>query len=169
MIPTMCAMHCGGNCLLKVHVKDGKVIRVETDDGEELQARACLRGRVYRKVEYAPDRIIYPLKRVGERGEGKFQRISWDEALEKVTGEIKRVRDTYGPMSILYLAQSGDLVCLNSRAISRVLNLAGGCTSRWGAASFHGGLFGSFFTYGTVYASNTREDLLNSRLIIMWG
>ena len=52
-----------------MHVKDGKVIRVETDDGKEPQARACLRGRVYRKVAYAPDRILYPLKRVGDRGE----------------------------------------------------------------------------------------------------
>ena len=169
IIPTLCAMHCGGNCLLKVHVKDGIITRIETDDGEEPQLRACLRGRVYRKVVYAPDRILYPLKRVGEKGEGKFERISWDEALDTVAAEIKRVRDTYGPMSIMLMTQGGDLTCLNSGTIARVLAMAGGFTGRWGAASFHGGMFASFFSYGTINASNSRDDLLSSRLVIMWG
>jgi anaerobic selenocysteine-containing dehydrogenase len=45
VIPTVCCSHCGGACVLKVHVKDGVVTRVETDDGDEPQYRACLRGR----------------------------------------------------------------------------------------------------------------------------
>ena len=76
IVPTLCNSHCGGACLLKVHVKDRVITRIETDDGEEPQLRGCLRGRAYRQVVYAPDRILYPLKRVGERGEGKFERIS---------------------------------------------------------------------------------------------
>ena len=169
VIPTMCCSHCGGTCLLKVHVKDGVITRIETDDGEEPQLRACLRGRAYRQVVYAPDRLLYPLKRVGDRGEGKFKRISWDEALDTVAAELKRVRDTYGPMSILYLPMPGDMVCLNAWTIRRVLAMAGGFTTRWGSASFHGGMFASSFTYGTIYDANTRDDLPNSRLIIMWG
>src|SRR3972149_11715524 len=98
IVPTMCVAHCGGSCLLKVHVEDGVITRIETDDGkEEPQLRACLRGRSYRQRVYAPDRLKYPMKRVGARGEGKFERISWDEALDTVASEIKRVRDTYGP------------------------------------------------------------------------
>ena len=101
VIMTTCASHCGGFCGLKVYVKDGTITRIETDDGEEPQARACLKGRSYRQRVYHPDRLLYPMKRVGERGEGKFERISWDEALDTVAGEIKRVRDTYGPQAIL--------------------------------------------------------------------
>ncbi len=169
VVPTMCAMHCGGACVLKVHVKDGVITRIETDDGEEPQLRACLRGRAYRQVVYAPDRILYPLKRVGERGEGKFERVSWDEALDTVAAELKRVRDTYGPTSILLLSMAGDVCCLNLRTSPRLLSMAGGFTTWWGTASFHGAVFAAFFTYGTIFESSSRDDLLNSRLIILWG
>src|SRR3990170_1559314 len=100
IIYTACNSHCGGACLLKVHVKDGVVTGIETDDGEEPQFRACLRCRSFRQRLYAPDRLKYPMKRAGSRGEGKFERISWDEAFSTVAKELIRVRDTYGPASI---------------------------------------------------------------------
>ena len=71
--------HCGGTCLLKVHVKNGLITRIETDDGEEPQYRACARGRAMRQRVYAPDRILYPLKRVGERGEN-YGRLYFDKS-----------------------------------------------------------------------------------------
>ncbi|MCX5867551.1 MAG: molybdopterin-dependent oxidoreductase, partial [Proteobacteria bacterium] len=114
IISTMCSSHCGGTCLLRVHVKDGMITRVETDNGEEPQLRACQRGRALRQRVYSPDRVLYPLKRVGERGAGIFERISWDEAFAKVASELKRVRDTSGPESILYLFTAGDLGVLHS-------------------------------------------------------
>ncbi|MFB3812627.1 MAG: molybdopterin-dependent oxidoreductase [Terriglobales bacterium] len=170
VIPTMCASHCGGNCLIKVHVRDGVITRVETDDGEEPQLRACARGRALRQRVYAPERILYPMKRVGDRGEGQFERISWDEALDTVAGELKRVRDTYGPLSILYLPTAGDLGALHTVVQThRLLALAGGYTTWWGATSFHGGMFAAHYSYGTIYCANSRDDLLNSRLIILWG
>ena len=107
VIPTMCASHCGGSCVLNVHVKDGVITRIETDNSEEPQLRACVRGRAYRQRIYAEDRILYPLKRVGQRGEGRFERISWDEALDAVASEYIRVRDTYGPLSVLLIPMEG--------------------------------------------------------------
>ena len=127
IITTTCASHCGGSCVLRLHVKNGAITRIETDDEEEPQLRACLRGRAYRQRVYDPDRILYPLKRIGERGEGKFQRISWDEALDNIASNIIRVRDIYGPESILFLAMGGDLHNLNnSTQIANVLSSAGG-------------------------------------------
>lgn len=170
VIPTTCASHCGGTCILRVHVKDGVITRIETDNGEEPQLRACLRGRAYRQRVYAKDRLLYPLKRVGERGEGKFERISWDEALDTVASELGRVKETYGPEALMLLVMAGDAASLHLPfGLFRLLGMAGGFTTGWGATSFHGGTFSSYFTYGTEYASNTRDDLLNSRLIIMWG
>jgi anaerobic dimethyl sulfoxide reductase subunit A len=170
IIPTMCATHCGGACLLRVHVKDGVITDVETDNGEEPQLRACMRGRALRQRVYSPDRILYPMKRVGERGEGRFERISWDEALDRVAFQLKRVRDEYGPKAILYLDMAGDLVSLNTPAtMNRLLSQAGGYSTWWGTTSFHGGMFASFFTYGSIYCSNTRDDLMNSRFIVLWG
>jgi len=170
VVTTTCASHCGGTCVLKVHVRDGVITRIETDDGPEPQLRGCLRGRAYRQRVYAPDRLLYPMKRVGERGEGKFERITWDEALDTVAGELMRVRDTYGPASILYLALAGDLGQLHTpRLTNRLLALAGGYTWTWGLTSFGAGMYVSRACYGTYFTSNTRDDLLNSRLIILWG
>ncbi|MFC2000757.1 molybdopterin-dependent oxidoreductase [Chloroflexota bacterium] len=170
IVPTMCGSHCGGACLLKVHTRDGIITRIETDDGEEPQLRACLRGRSYRQRIYAPDRVLYPMRRTGERGEGKFERISWDEALDEVAGQIRRVRDTYGPMSIILAQICGDYGILHPlEPLGRLFNMAGGYTMPWGWTSFQAGVYASLISYGTYFASNTRDDLVNSRLIIMWG
>src|SRR4030042_4981718 len=106
IVPTGGCYDCGGRCLHKVHVRDGRVIRVETDDGEEPQLRSCARGRAYRHQLYAPDRLLFPQKRVGPRGEGKFERISWDEALDRVARELLRIKKAYGSKSILALTLS---------------------------------------------------------------
>ena len=165
--------HCGGTCLLKVHVKDGVITRIETDDGEEPQYRGCARGRAFRQRVYSPDRLLYPMKRVGARGEGKFERISWDEALDTVAGELTRIRETYGPASVIFKFSGGDLSygSLQSKTPHlRMLNMTGGCSEVWGLHSFEGACFAEMAHFGTVRAaSNTRDDLLNSRLIILWG
>jgi anaerobic dimethyl sulfoxide reductase subunit A len=162
--------HCGGACLLKVHVKDGRVARIETDDREEPQCRACAKGRASRQRLYAPDRLLHPMKRVAQRGEGRFEPISWDDALDILTRELNRVRSTYGPQAILFKWSGGDTARLHSATCHyRLLNMMGGCSEIWGTFSFEGGLFAELATYGTVDTGNTRDDFLNSRLIIMWG
>ena len=170
VVLSVCNSHCGGQCLFKVYVKDGVITRIETDEGEDPQLRACVRGRAYRQRVYAPDRLKFPMRRTGVRGEGKFERISWDEALDTVAHELKQVRDTYGPGAIIFRGGGGDLGLLHSRmTIDRLLSMAGGYSQTWGTISFEGGIFAELATYGTSVARNTRDDLLNSRLIIMWG
>ena len=85
-----CNVNCGSRCPLRVHVKDNRVVRVDPDNTGDAsfgthEIRACLRGRGLRKWVYSEDRLLHPLKRVGQRGEGKFKRISWDEAYPRVT------------------------------------------------------------------------------------
>ena len=80
---------CHGGCGQKLHVKDGKLIRVEGDENHPWnQGRACPRVLALTQYMYHPDRIIHPLKRVGERGSGKFERISWDEAFDTIAKRI---------------------------------------------------------------------------------
>lgn len=169
-IATTCASHCGGTCVLNAYVKDGVIVRIDTDGGEEPQLRACLKGRSYRHRVYAKDRLKFPMKRVGERGEGKFERIGWDEALDTVARQLKRVRDQYGPAAILLSVGGGDLSQVqNTRQFHKLLCHAGGYTRLWGGPSFQAGIFASIATYGTWRAGNSRDDLVNSRLIILWG
>jgi len=170
VITTGCSSHCGGACLLKVHVKDGVITRIETDDGETPQLRACLRGRAYRQRVYAPSRLKHPLKRSGERGEGRFKEISWDEALDTIANEYKRIKKDYGPASVLYTASVGDMGVLHTpKAGHRLFCLAGGCTSTWGWASFEAKTYALLATYGTVESRYTHDNFLHSKLIILWG
>ena len=170
VIPTTCASHCGGTCVLKAHVKDGIITRFETDEGEEPQMRACWRGRTYRQRVYAPERLKFPMKRVGKRGEEKFERITWDEALDTVAKQLLRVRDIYGPASIVLIWAGADFGQVhNFRQVHKVLSRLGGYTKTWGAMSFQGGVSASQATFNAWRTSNSRDDLLNSRLIILWG
>ncbi|MFC1999361.1 molybdopterin-dependent oxidoreductase [Chloroflexota bacterium] len=161
---------CGGRCLLKLHVRDGRVVRVETDEGEVPQLRACARGRALRYKIYHPDRLRYPMKRVGERGQGAFERISWSEALDIVANELIRVKETYGASAILHIGMSGGSGVFHMRDIlTRLLYMFGGCTMFWGYASAEASMFASRVTYGTMTTGHSRDDHVNSRLIIMWG
>ena len=89
---------CHGGCGQKLYVKDGRLIKVEGDENNPWnQGRACPRVLALTQYAYHPDRIIYPLKRVGKRGEGKFERISWDEALDTVA--ISAARSVFSPIA----------------------------------------------------------------------
>ena len=88
------------------------MIRIETDNTQPdtlgpRQIRACQRGRSMRERIYSPDRLKYPMKRVGKRGEGKFERITWDEAVETIAREWTRIRDAYGNEAIYWQYCSG--------------------------------------------------------------
>jgi len=170
IVPTGCCHDCGGRCVLKAHIKNGKIIRFEADDGEEPQIRACPRGRAYRQRVYSPERLKYPLRRTGERGQGKFERISWDEALNIVASELSRIKENYGNSSILMISGAGNQSILHGTGpVSRMLLHFGGFTRGWASPSYEGALFASMSTYGTIRTGNTRDDLLNTRLIVMWA
>ena len=110
------------------------------------------------------------MRRIGERGEGKFERISWDKALNIVANKMKEIKENYGNSSILFVPGSGNQGLLHGvTPVGLMLNQFGGYTRMWGAASYEGALFASMATYGTLMTGNAREDLLNSKLIIMWG
>ncbi|MFA4835653.1 MAG: molybdopterin-dependent oxidoreductase [Dehalococcoidia bacterium] len=172
IVTTVCHDHCTSACVLKLHVKGGVITRVETDDGEYPQYRCCVRGRAFRQYVHHPDRLKYPLKRTGPRGEGKFERISWDEALETIASQLKRIKDSYGASSIILLPSGGDMGWLNNGGlIDRVLVRLGGYTGVLGTVSNEGTWFSCMATYGVpnVRASSSHDSLLDSRLIIMWG
>ncbi len=170
IINTGCCHDCGGRCVLRAHVKDGKIIRFETDNTEETTLRACMRGRAYRQRVYSENRLKNPLRRIGERGEGKFEEISWDEAFDEVASKLIEIKEKYGNSSILLMAGAGNQGMLHGVVpVGLMLNQFGGYTRFWGAPSYEGALFASMATYGTIKTGNAREDILNTKLIIMWG
>ena len=119
--------HCGFvACPLKCHVVDGTLRWIDNDtDGDDefggVSFRSCLKARSVRKWINSPDRLKYPMKRVGKRGSGEFERISWDEALDIIAEKYRYTLDTYGPEAF-FLCATGT----RNYPIQRLFNLTGG-------------------------------------------
>jgi anaerobic dimethyl sulfoxide reductase subunit A len=170
VVPSVCCHDCGGSCPLNIYVEEGKIVKIEARDVGFPAMRPCLRGLLYHYRVYAPDRLQHPLKRTGKRGEGKFAKISWDEALDEVAAQITRIKETYGPAAIFDLSGGGGDSRLHQGSIlGQFLNRIGGCTKKWGGASNQGGVFGTLATYGKIQTGNARADLVNAKMIILWG
>jgi anaerobic dimethyl sulfoxide reductase subunit A len=168
------AHNCGGRCLLIAQVDNGRITRLDTDDRPDSlaapQLRACARGRAYLRRQYHPDRLLHPLKRVGKRGEGRFERISWEEALARVAGEMQRVKAQHGNEALFVPYGTGSYNQLNgSQTARRLMNLFGGCLGIYNSYSWGATNIATPTVYGTLVTGNQRQDWLNSRYILMWG
>ncbi len=170
VIRTVCPHQNGILCGLLAHVKDGMITKIEpADDYPDPGYRnACTRAYAMPKVVHHPDRLKYPMKRVGERGEGKWQRISWDEALDTIASKFNDIGERYGPASVAYI--SGGL-CFPSGGLfasQRFASATGGTfvgllgISTSAAATANASLYGAMYT---DYA-NDHDD---PDMIVLWG
>jgi anaerobic dimethyl sulfoxide reductase subunit A len=159
---------------LIAHIRDGRIVRLETDDRPDSvaapQLRACVRGRSYLRRQYHPDRLTRPLKRVGRRGRGEFTPIAWDEALDIVAFQMKRIKREYGPSALFVPYGTGSYNQLNgSHVARRLMNLYGGCLGIYNSYSWAATNLATPTVYGTLVTGNQRQDWLNARYILMWG
>ncbi|EJK9926264.1 dimethylsulfoxide reductase subunit A [Cronobacter sakazakii] len=177
-----CTVNCGSRCPLRMHVVNGEIRYVETDntgsdDYDGLhQVRACLRGRSMRRRVYNPDRLKYPMKRVGKRGEGKFVRISWDEALDTIAQGMKRIISDYGNEAIYLNYGTGTLGGTMTRSwppgktlLARLMNCCGGYLNHYGDYSSAQIAAGLSYTYGGWADGNSPSDIENSKLVVLFG
>lgn len=173
VVPVLCNHNCGGRCRLKAHMRDGKVVHISTDDLPDSernpQLRACLKGRSAHNRIYHPDRLKYPLKRVGKREEGRFERITWDEAIDLMAEHLKTSIDTYGPQSVYIQYATGDRGAISGRfCVKRLMNLLGGHLEYYNSYS------SACLTYTAPFVTgkndtNGDETMLHSKLIILSG
>jgi anaerobic dimethyl sulfoxide reductase subunit A len=187
-VVTSCAHNCGSRHMLVAHKKGDVIVRLSTDDGryqeggafgkdtvEEPQLRACLRGRSYRARLYSPERLLYPMKRVGARGEGRFKRLSWDDALGEIAAKMVELKEKYGPTALLDQSYAGASYGVLHKSdqieglLGRFLGMFGCRTSSWSVPSYQGTTFSSRMTFGTIEDGNEDDAFAYSKLIIMWG
>ena len=181
LVWSSCTVNCGSRCPLRMHVVDGEIKWVETDNtGDDVygnhQVRACLRGRSMRRRVYNPDRLKYPMKRIGKRGEGKFKRISWEQAFDEIADNLKRLIKEYGNESIYINYGTGTLGGTVTKSwppgkslIARLMNLNGGYLNHWGTYSTTQIKEGMTHTYGDRGTNNSFSDLQNAKLIVLFG
>ncbi len=177
-----CTVNCGSRCPLRMHVVDGEIKYVETDNtGDDNydglhQVRACLRGRSMRRRVYNPDRLKYPMKRVGKRGEGKFERISWEEAYSTIAENMTRLIKEHGNESIYLNYGTGTLGGTMTRSwppgetlVARLMNCCGGYLNHYGDYSTAQIAVGLNYTYGGWADGNSPSDIENSDLVVLFG
>ena len=188
---TGCRINCGASqCILKVRVNDGVVTAIEPDDhynpgvGREdavltdedliknrLQLRGCPMAWTWHKLAYSPERILYPMKKVegSKRGEGRLERISWDEALDLVANKMKETVEKYGPYSII------TPYAPNAR-MERLYGLWGAGVEGWGWCSMDPERLAIHLMSGVPgwsYAAGASNDmgsiLMNTKMVVLWG
>ena len=122
MIKSHCRM-CHGGCGVYVYVKDGKVAKIQGDPECPINhGTLCSKGLASAELAYHPDRLTYPIRKVGSKKSGKWERITWDEALDTIAEHILDYKDKFGPESIVFGYGTGRE---NEAVIYRIANLLG--------------------------------------------
>lgn len=165
VVPTFCAM-CGPapiSCGVYAFIKDGHFTKVAgMQESPNNQGGICAKGHAAPQWVYSPDRLKYPLKRVGEKGEGKFERITWDEAIEIIADNLKRQKEKYGPESLAILAPA---MRTYNAYLKRFLTVHG--SPNYG----HSGICALQRAFSFMYtlADWPEAEIPESDLIIYWG
>src|SRR4051812_41896903 len=166
---SVCALDCPDACSLLVHIEDGRATRLRGDPGHPV-TRGFLCGKVaqYLEREYSPDRLLYPQKRAGAKGEGRFERISWDEALGTIATRLTDIAREFSPESILPYSYGGTLGMLNGGGMDRRFFHRLGASRLDRTICATTGAAGLSATNGVRYGTEPEQFRL-SKLIIAWG
>lgn len=164
------------NCSWEVYVKDGLVLREEqtaayppvSSDVPDFNPRGCQKGASYSALLYSPDRLLYPLRRVGERGAHKWKRISWDEAFSEIADRLIDAVTESGPDSVV-LEPGGSLASTAWRiGVERMVNMLDGVELDTNT-ELDDGQAGAAVTMGTPVSSRSADDFFRSDTILIWG
>jgi len=172
VVRNVCAPNCVGSCGINAFVKDDVIQKVEPAPfPDPAQNRICLRGisNAMQRV-YSADRVKYPMKRVGERGSGEFERISWDEAFELIHEKMQYNIDNYGPTANAFLGMTGNYGVTHQKYCNMMANT-------FDATEFSNfGIMGDLAmnlaylpTLNVMQEANDWEDMVGSKSIVMFG
>lgn len=167
---SVCALDCPDACALLVQVDPtGHATRLKGDPNHPItQGFLCGKVAKYLDREYNPDRLLYPLARTGPKGSGQFRRISWSEAIDTITTQLKSVAAEYGAQSILPYSYAGTMGLLNGSGMDRRF------FHKLGASRLDRTICSSAGGAALMAAMNTRlgtepEQFAHSKLILAWG
>ncbi len=166
---SVCALDCPDTCSLLVTIVDGRASRLRGNpDHPVTRGFLCAKVTRYLEREYSPERLLYPLRRTGAKGEGRFERIGWDQALETIAGRLKAIVRESGPEAVLPYSYAGTMGLLNGSGMDRRFFY------RLGASRLDRTICSSAGKAGLIESLGHRlgtepEQFAHSRLIINWG
>ncbi|HJT88661.1 MAG TPA: molybdopterin-dependent oxidoreductase [Bryobacteraceae bacterium] len=165
---SVCALDCPDTCALVLTIEDGHATKLRGDPAHPV-TRGFLCGKVarYLEREYSPGRLLYPQRRTGAKGEGRFTRISWDEALDTIAGRLKSVAAEFGSEAILPYSYAGTMGLINNSGPARFFHRLGASRLDRTICSSAGGA-GLTAALGVRYGTEP-EQFRHSRLILAWG
>lgn len=159
-----CPLNCWDSCGFNVTVQNDRVTKVEGDPSHPItQGKICGRGRMLETRTNSSQRLLYPLKKIN----GKFEQISWGQALNEIAAKLKEIKEMYGSTAVLHshdYANNGLLKNLDQR----FFNCYGGVTELYGSLCWGAGIEAQKWDFGDAY-SHVPDDLYNSKNIIIWG
>jgi anaerobic selenocysteine-containing dehydrogenase len=177
-ITSLCGV-CPAGCGAEVHLVDGRIVRVAPIQDHPHSA-LCPRGLKAPEIVYSPDRLLYPQRRSGARGEGRFERITWDEAYDAIVANLRRIAAAHGPEAVGIYTGRGNF----EYGLNELFAPAGTAESSANAVLFP---FGSpntsgvgalcYVSYGMIapracfgaYMMDMTEDIDHADLILVWG
>jgi anaerobic selenocysteine-containing dehydrogenase len=166
-----CALDCPDTCGWIVRVRDGRPLELRGDPSHPF-SRGSLCNKVAGYLDYArsADRLLHPLRRVGTKGSGQFARISWEEALARISGALDRAIATHGAEAIWPFLGSGSMGLIQGAygAGRRLWNVLGASRHVMTMCTIAGG-FGTGYTLGDNRVGMDPETLRLSRLVVLWG
>jgi len=169
VFPSVCSLDCPDQCGLLVHKRDGKIVKIEGDPAHPVtQGAICNKVRNMAERIYDPARLRYPLKRVGRKGEGRFERISWEEALQTISSRWKTLIAEEGAEAILPYSFYGNMGRISAEGMDRRFFHRLGASRLQYTICEAAGKEGYRYTMGGSYGTDP-EDTVHAKLIIMWG
>ncbi len=168
VVRTVC-QSCHSECGVLAHVEDGRVVGLRGDPHHpNNKGYICVKGKAEPGRLYHPDRLLHPLKRVGERGEGRWQRVSWDEALNGIAAGLTAVKDKYGPEAICGMRGTGPRAGGVSNLVPYALRSPNAISVDLHIC-YAPSLIAENVTIGTSILMERGPDYENSRCILVFG
>ena len=165
----VCPHDCPDTCVMTVSVEGGRAVGLGGDPEHRFtQGFLCAKVNRYLERVYSPDRVLHPLKRVGAKGEGRFERITWDEALGTVAARFQQVIATDGPQAILPYSYAGNMGLLSYGSMDRRFFHALGASLLARTICASAGGAGLKATVGKSIGFDP-EAIVHARLIVAWG
>ena len=168
-LKVVCPHDCPDTCVMTVDVEGGRAVSIGGDpDHRFTNGFLCAKVNQYLDRVYSPDRVLHPLRRVGAKGEGRFARISWDEALDEIADRFRRVAAEHGPQAILPYSYAGNMGLLSYGSMDRRFFHALGASLLDRTICASAGAAGLKATVGKSVGLDP-EAVVHARLIVAWG